>query len=43
VRASKGKYLSIGPDRGRCPPGQIQARWLHATFPGNPYRENPDD
>jgi hypothetical protein len=36
VRASKGKYLSIGPGRS------IPIRWLHVTFSGNPYRENLD-
>jgi hypothetical protein len=29
VRASKGKYLSIGPDKGRCHLVQIRARWFH--------------
>jgi hypothetical protein len=42
VRASKGKYLSIGPDRRECTSVQIWARWFHATFPGNICRENPD-
>jgi hypothetical protein len=42
VRASKGKYLSIGLDRGRCPPEQIHARWFHVTFLGKSYRENMD-
>jgi hypothetical protein len=37
-----GKYLSIGPDRDRCPPVQIRAMWFHVMFPGNPYWENPN-
>jgi hypothetical protein len=42
VRASKGKYLSIGPDRVWCPPGGIQTTWFQVTFLVNPYQENPD-
>jgi hypothetical protein len=34
------KHLSIGQDRGRCPPVQIWVRWFHATFLSNPYQEN---
>jgi hypothetical protein len=39
-----GKYLSIGPDRGRCPspPVQIWAWWFHALFLGSPYWEKLD-
>jgi hypothetical protein len=39
-----GKYLSIGPDRGRCPspPVQIGAWWFHALFLGSPYWEKLD-
>jgi hypothetical protein len=42
VRASMGKYLSIDEIGVDAPSVQIQARWFHATFPGNPYRKNPD-
>jgi hypothetical protein len=43
VRANMDKCLTIGLDKGGCPPLiQIWVRWFNASFSGSPYQENPD-
>jgi hypothetical protein len=43
VRASQGKCLSIGPDKGYCtPPPSNSDQVVSTSFLGNPWWENPD-